>query len=76
MKTFNVHEAKTQFSAILSLVASGEEVVVAKAGKPVAVISPYREPQLVRSPGLFRGQIEVKESFFEPMPADFLEYFE
>lgn len=76
MKTFNVHEAKTQFSAILTLVASGEEVLVAKAGKPVARISPYREPKATREPGLFRGQVEISDSFFEPMPDDFLGHFE
>lgn len=76
MKTFNVHEAKTQFSAILALVASGEEVVVAKAGRPVALISPYREPKAVRHPGLFRGQLEVTDAFFDPLPSEFLEHFE
>lgn len=76
MRVFNVHEAKTQFSAILALVASGEEVVVAKAGHPVAVISAYRSPEAKRQAGLFKGQIEIHESFFEPMDADFVQYFE
>lgn len=76
MKTFNVHKAKTQFSAILALVASGEEVLVAKAGKPVALISPYRPHQPVRQPGIFRGQVKVEDSFFDPMPDEFLRHFE
>ncbi|MGE4203030.1 MAG: type II toxin-antitoxin system Phd/YefM family antitoxin [Vulcanimicrobiota bacterium] len=48
MKTFNVHEAKTHFSAILALVTAGEEVTIAKAGRPVAIISPFRPPVELR----------------------------
>ncbi|GMU57125.1 MAG: hypothetical protein AMXMBFR33_62710 [Candidatus Xenobia bacterium] len=76
VKTFNVHEAKTQFSAILALVSAGEEVIVAKAGRPVAVISPYKQPATDRKPGLFRGQIKVHDSFFDPMDDEFMQHFE
>lgn len=76
MKTFNVHEAKTHFSSILALVAAGEEVLIAKAGTPVAVISAYRKPAAPREPGLFKGQIEIRETFFEPMDDDFMVYFQ
>lgn len=65
MKTFNVHEAKTRFSAILALVSSGEDVIVAKAGRPVAVISPYKQPDTERKPGLFEGQVKVHDSLFQ-----------
>ncbi len=75
MKTFNVHEAKTKFSAILALVTAGEEVLVAKAGKPVAIISPYRAPATPREFGPFRGQIKVHDSFFEPMEDEFMQHF-
>lgn len=76
MKTFNVHEAKTQFSAILALVSAGEEVIVAKAGRPVAVISPYKQPVTERKPGLFEGQITLHNSFFDPMDDEFMKHFE
>lgn len=76
MKTFNVHEAKTHFSDILKLVASGEEVVVAKAGKPVAVIRAFEQPETRRKPGLFKGKIEMSAAFFEPMDQEFLEFFQ
>lgn len=76
MKTFNVHEAKTQFSAILALVSAGEEVIVAKAGRPVAVISPYKQTAPERKPGLFEGQLTLHESFFEPMDDEFMKHFE
>lgn len=75
MKTFNVHEAKTHFSALLALVASGEEVVVAKAGRPVAIISPYRQPVASREFGPFQGQVSVPDSFFEPMDDEFMDHF-
>ncbi len=76
MKVFNVHEAKTQFSAILALVAGGEDVLVAKAGTPVGVISAYRKGAPRRQAGLFKGQVEISEAFFEPMDAEFLQHFE
>jgi prevent-host-death family protein len=76
MRTFNVHEAKTQFSAILALVASGEDVVVAKAGHPVAVITAYRNPAPGREPGHFRDKIVIHDTFFEPMDDEFMKFFE
>ncbi len=76
MKIFNVHEAKTQFSSILALVAGGEDVIVAKAGHPVAIISAYTKPGVARQAGLFKGQLTLHESFFEPMEEDFMAYFE
>ena len=76
MKTYNVHDAKTHFSSILALVASGEDVLIAKAGTPVAVISAYRRLSSRREPGLFKGQVEVLETFFEPMDEDFMQFFQ
>lgn len=76
MKQFNVHEAKTQFSAILSMVGAGEEIIIAKAGKPVAVLSPYQAPKTEREFGPFEGEFEVPDSFFEPMDEDFMVHFE
>ncbi len=76
MKQFNVHEAKTQFSAILTLVGAGEEVLIAKAGKPVAILSPYRAPTSEREFGPFKGEFEVPDSFFEPMDEEFMAHFE
>ena len=76
MRTYNVHEAKTHFSAILALVAAGEEVLVAKAGRPVAVIAPYKSPAKKRVPGAFKGQFTVPDSFFEPMDDEFMKHFQ
>lgn len=76
MKTYNVHEAKTHFSAILALVSTGEQVVIAKAGKPVAIISPHHETVSCRPFGPYQGQVVVEDSFFEPMDEDFMSHFQ
>ncbi|MBX3167963.1 MAG: type II toxin-antitoxin system Phd/YefM family antitoxin [Candidatus Eremiobacteraeota bacterium] len=75
MKIYNVHEAKTHFSAILDRVSEGEQVVIAKAGKPVAIISPHPATPPARPFGPYRGQVKVHDSFFEPMDAEFLDHF-
>ena len=76
LKIYNVHEAKTHFSDILKLVAGSEQVVVAKAGKPVAVIRAFEQPETKRKPGLFKGKMELSADFFEPMDPGFLEFFQ
>jgi prevent-host-death family protein len=60
---YNVHEAKTHFSRILAQVAAGEEVVISKAGEPVAKVVPLR-PKVQRSGrGSLRGQIRIADDF-------------
>lgn len=62
--TVNIHEAKTQLSRLLMRVQEGEEVIIAKAGKPQARLVPLREPG-ERRPGIAKGA--VTELFFEPL---------
>ncbi len=69
----NVHEAKTHFSKLLERVALGEEIIIARAGEPVAKLSPLA-PRRARTPGGAEG-LEVPDSFFEPLPADILDTF-
>ncbi len=66
-KQVNVHQAKTQLSRLLERVRRGEEIVLAKAGKPCARLVPLekREP---RRPGLVKGR--VGDAFFEPLPEE------
>ncbi len=64
----NVHEAKTHLSRLLERVAHGEEIVIGKAGKPVAKLVPYRETQGVRSPGAWRGRVRISPDFDELPP--------
>jgi prevent-host-death family protein len=75
MDSFNVHEAKTHFSKILAKVQAGEEVVIAKAGRPIARVVPIHSPRQ-RVPGRWRGQIWIAGDFDAPLPDDLLDAFE
>lgn len=73
MKTVNVHEAKTHLSRLLTRVHAGEEIVIAKAGKPYAKLIPL--PQIKkRRPGIAQGA--VTDAFFEPLPEEELQTWE
>lgn len=76
MATVNIHDAKTHFSRLLSRVESGEEIVIAKAGKPIARIVPLMEKVKKRIPGSAKGRITLKKNFFEPLPDSLLKAFE
>jgi prevent-host-death family protein len=69
METVNIHHAKTHLSRLLERVAAGEEIVIAKAGRPMAKLVPYRETEKPRQPGFWRGQVEIAEDFDE-LPED------
>ena len=72
----NIHEAKTHLSRLLEQVMQGEEVIIAKSGKPVARIVPLGGPAKRRKPGSARGQIKMAEDFDAPLPEDIQRYFE
>jgi prevent-host-death family protein len=75
MDSFNVHEAKTHFSRILARVQAGEEVIIAKAGQPIARIVPVRTTA-PRQPDTEQGRLTVAEDFDAPLPDDLLQAFE
>ena len=62
----NVHEAKTHFSRLLEKAHAGEEIVVAKAGKPYARLVPLAPEPVLRQPGRLPGHVDA--GFFEPLP--------
>lgn len=68
-KPVNVHEAKTHLSRLLERTANGEEIVIAKAGKPIAKLVPYREHRGARVPGGWAGRVRLAPDFDE-LPAD------
>jgi prevent-host-death family protein len=70
-----VHEAKTNLSRLLQRVAAGEEIVIARGGKPVARLVPVQGPRS-RELGRDRGLFEVPEDFDAPLPAEVLVDFE
>jgi prevent-host-death family protein len=72
----NVHEAKTHFSRLLERVNHGEEIVIAKAGKPVARLVPYGEKPVKRIPGTAKGQVIIKRNFEAPLPKNLMKFFD
>lgn len=63
MQITNIHEAKTNLSKLIEKVTNGKEVVIAKAGKPVAKLVPFKEKTKERKPGLLKGKIFIPEDF-------------
>ena len=79
MKQVNVHEAKSQLSQLLADVEAGEEVVIARAGKPVArlmLVEAEPERKIYRTPGRLKGQIVWDEDAWKTGDAEILEMFE
>jgi prevent-host-death family protein len=75
MREVNIHEAKTHLSQLLVRVAQGEEIIIARAGKPVARLVPV-ESKSRRVLGQDRGLFEVPEDFNAPLPGELRAYFE
>jgi len=76
MTTVNIHDAKTHLSRLLEEVAAGAEVVIARAGKPIARLVPIEGAPRPKLLGLLAGQIEVPEDFDAPLPPDVIADFE
>jgi len=72
----NVHEAKTHLSRLLEEVAAGGEVLIAKAGRPVARLVPLEPIVRRKKLGLLRGKISVPDDFDAPLPLEVLAEFE
>lgn len=68
LETVNVHEAKTHLSRLLERVEHGEEIVIARAGKPIARLVPLEPAEPRRLWGRNQGQIWMSEDFDEPLP--------
>ena len=74
MERVNVHDAKTHLSRLLERVEHGESIIIARAGTPVAVLSPYLPPpDGPRVPGRWRDRIWMSDDFDAPLP-EFEEY--
>jgi len=66
----NIHDAKTQFSKLIERACQGEEVIIAKSGKPVAKLTAIELRQRGRQFGALRGKARVDERFLEPLPEE------
>jgi prevent-host-death family protein len=76
MRTVNIHAAKTHLSRLVEDAAAGEEIIIAKAGKPVARLVPLAEPKPRRVLGRLRGKIVVPDNFDTLYEDEIRELFE
>ncbi|HMG40126.1 MAG TPA: type II toxin-antitoxin system Phd/YefM family antitoxin [Acidimicrobiales bacterium] len=71
----NIHQAKTHFSRYVDAAAAGEDIVIAKAGRPVARLVPYVERGPARHPGRWAGRMTIADDF-DSTPAWLVDAFE
>ena len=76
MTTVNIHEAKTHLSRLVDEVAAGAEIIIAKAGKPMARLAPISTPIRKKRLGLLKGKIKVPDDFNAPLGDETLSSFE
>ena len=67
---FNLYEAKTKLSRLVDLAAAGEEIVIAKAGRPMARLVPLEGPVRRRQPGGWEGRVVISDDFDAPLPPE------
>lgn len=75
MITANVYDIKTKFSYYLGLVAKGKKIIIAKRNIPIAEINPIKQLKPKRKLGQSKGEFEVSDEFFEPLPEDIMKGF-
>lgn len=71
----NIHEAKTHFSKLINQVLNGDEVIIAKGGKPVIRLVAYTQKEEIRQGGQLRDLLTISEDFNDPLPDDILKLF-
>jgi prevent-host-death family protein len=76
MRTVNIHEAKTHLSRLVEEVRKGEEIVIARAGRPVARLVPIAPEGDARTLGILAGAFTVPDDFDAPLPDDLIADFE
>jgi prevent-host-death family protein len=73
---YNLYEAKTSLSRLVDRAANGEEIILSKAGKPMAKLVPFRQSSASRQPGGWEGQVRISEDFDDPLPPEIQAAFE
>jgi prevent-host-death family protein len=76
MSQVNIHDAKTHLSRLIERAANGEEVIIARAGRPVARLIAITPAEQGRCFGAMKGRARVDEAFFDPLPEDELRAWE
>jgi prevent-host-death family protein len=74
--TVNLYEAKTKLSQLVERAAAGEEIIIAKAGRPLARLVPLAKRTTPRPLGLLAGQVEIGDDFDDPLPEEIMRHFE
>lgn len=73
---YNLYEAKSSLSQLVDRASSGEEIIIAKAGKPMAKLVPFPRSREPRKPGGWEGKVVISDDFDAPLPDDLQEAFE
>lgn len=68
MQVINIHQAKTNLSKLIEKTLAGEDVIIAKAGKPIAKLVIYKEKMKPRKPGLWKGKVWISDNFNDEDP--------
>lgn len=76
VRQVNIHEARTHLSQLVEDAARGEEIIIAKAGKPMARLVGVNVDPSPRTPGSLKGKIWIADDFDAPLPEETLETFE
>jgi len=75
MQLVNIHEAKTTFSRLINQALNGEEIIIARGGKPLIRLTPYAEERLTRKGGQLKGLMEISPDFNDPLPNSVINQF-
>ncbi len=75
-ETVNIYDAKTRLSRLVERAAAGEEIIIAKAGRPRAKLVPLGASAEPRKPGCLKGRFSVADDFDAPLPTDTLDGFD
>lgn len=75
MSVINIHEAKTHLSQLIHQVLAGEQVIIAKAGKPLVELTIYHPEKTLRKGGQLRGMINIGDDFDDPLPEEITKSF-
>jgi prevent-host-death family protein len=73
---YNIYEAKTSLSRLVDRASKGEEIILSKAGKPLAKLVPFHRPSEPRQPGGWEGKVRISEDFDAPLPPEVQAAFE
>jgi len=76
MTTINIYDAKTQLSKLVERAAAGQDVIIARGGKPVARLTRLAQPPRALRFGVLKGKVKVAKDFDAPLPAEVLAQFE